>query len=195
MTFCQRPYNRGVFVSETALFKSVSLFVAAGPGCDAGQCSVELYLNFFVLIVTPGPACLFTEDDEADMSAKFNEYYGEIERIRIEEGGEPTTKRPAEVEAVRAIVQPSLPEARTVEQHRLDMLREGRVECVRCRIYKHHTEFGKDDRNPDRLDTKVYCLQCDSERTQIKRQVQRTGRRSETYQYHARQKKGKKRRR
>lgn len=127
-------------------------------------------------------------------SAKFREEYGEVERVRIDEDAEPRIRRPAEVEAVNAIVNPP-PPARTKEQHHIDMVAEGKELCLRCMDYKHWTLFGRDERNTERRGTQTICMQCDAERNAIKDQVKRTGKRAEGYRYQARGKGKRKRRR
>lgn len=119
------------------------------------------------------------------MNKRLEQEYGSIETMRLTDDSDPIVKRETEVAAVQAMVNPSPPPARTKEQHRLDMLKEGRVECLRCLEFKHHTKFSPDKRNTERLGTYTICQQCNAERVAIKDQIRRTGRRDKNYQYRA----------
>lgn len=104
------------------------------------------------------------------------------------------TERSTEVEALEHYENPSpLPGRRTVEQHALDMLRQGKVLCLRCQTFKYAYLFTKVEGNPERLNCYSYCRKCASEKIQGKRQVLRNGQRSEGYRYQERRKKRRKR--
>lgn len=129
------------------------------------------------------------------MTDKFEDYYGDIEKVRIHDDGDPIIRRPAEVEAARAIVNPVLPRPYSDDELEADMKTRGFVRCMgRCKgAFRHKDEFREEEKNSHRLGCYSYCRECEATMRQRKRAVLHPAQAAVRYEYQARKQKRKKR--